>query len=100
MMHCGENFSHQIAVEKSQSHCLVTSGIYQHLRHPSYFGWFYWSVGTQIILCNPLCTVAYTVVSWKFFKERITYEERVLSKFFGEEYALYVKRSIIGIPFV
>ena len=29
-------------------HLLITTGIYAHMRHPSYVGWFYWSVGTQV----------------------------------------------------
>lgn len=23
-------------------------------RHPSYMGWFWWSIGTQLLLCNPV----------------------------------------------
>ncbi len=40
------------------------------LRHPSYFGWFYWSVGTQILLGNPVCSVLYTYAAWSFFHKR------------------------------
>ena len=29
-------------------HQLVTSGVYGYCRHPSYAGWFLWSVGTQV----------------------------------------------------
>src|SRR4051812_31669288 len=47
-------------------------------RHPSYVGWFYWSVGTQLLLCNPLCTVLYGLAAWAFFKDRIPYEEALL----------------------
>lgn len=100
MFQCGENFSHQIAVKKTKDHQLVTAGIYQYLRHPSYFGWFYWSIGTQIILCNPICTLAYAFVSWKFFKERISFEELTLVEFFGDSYREYKRRSHIGIPFI
>lgn len=42
-----------------------------YLRHPSYFGWFWWVVGTQVLLWNPLCLVGYAYVSWKFFDQRI-----------------------------
>ncbi len=40
-------------------------------RHPSYFGFFYWSVGSQILLCNPICLVGFTVSLWRFFNQRI-----------------------------
>ena len=67
------------------------------LRHPSYFGWFWWAVGTQVLLSNPVCAVAYGIISWKFFHERIRYEEHKLHQFFPE-YRAYVQRSYIGIP--
>lgn len=43
----------------------------RYLRHPSYFGWFWWCVGTQCLLCNPLCILAYAVAAWDFFRKRI-----------------------------
>jgi protein-S-isoprenylcysteine O-methyltransferase len=48
------NFTHQIAETKEKNHKLVKSGIYACLRHPSYCGFYWWSVGTQILLMNPL----------------------------------------------
>lgn len=39
---------------------------------------FCWSIGTQVVLGNPLCTLAFTAVVWHFFKERIEYEEYAL----------------------
>lgn len=44
-----------------------------YFRHPSYFGFFIWSIGTQVLLINPVCTVGYTVVTWRFFRDRIPY---------------------------
>ena len=67
----GINFTHLIATEKRDSHRLIKHGVYSISRHPSYFGWFWWSVGTQILLCNPVCTIGYAFASWSFFKERI-----------------------------
>ena len=100
MWECGKNFSHRIAFDKSKEHVLITSGIYHYLRHPSYCGWFYWSIGTQVLLGNPLCTLLYTYTAWTFFQGRIDYEERLLVQFFGSSYAQYCGRSSIGIPFI
>ncbi|CAB0002265.1 unnamed protein product [Nesidiocoris tenuis] len=69
-------------------------------RHPSYVGWFYWAVGTQLVLANPICTVAYLLASWKFFNDRITIEELTLLNFFGEDYIRYQKNVPIGLPFI
>jgi protein-S-isoprenylcysteine O-methyltransferase len=57
MVTAGQNFSHIIETgRKRQAHQLVEHGVYRYLRHPAYFGWFWWSIGTQLLLCNPLCT--------------------------------------------
>ncbi len=42
-------------------------------RHPGYLGFLIWSVGSQVLLCNPVCTVGYTIVMWRFFRDRIPY---------------------------
>ena len=100
MWTCGEYFDHQIMEQRKEGHMLVTSGIYSILRHPSYFGWFYWSVGTQILLCNPICTVIYTLASWQFFNSRIPFEEESLVRFYRQSYIDYCKSTWIGIPFI
>ncbi|CAN0535280.1 unnamed protein product, partial [Ectocarpus sp. 8 AP-2014] len=48
MWTAGSNFNHEIMQRREESHQLVTSGVYRFLRHPSYFGWFWWSLGTQV----------------------------------------------------
>ena len=42
------NFNHYVRHVKEEGHQLVTHGVYAHCRHPSYVGWFYWSIGTQV----------------------------------------------------
>jgi len=100
MVHASTNFSHIIQDTKDENHKLVTSGIYSWCRHPSYVGWFLWSIGTQLVLVNPLCFVAYSAVSFSFFKGRIYVEEYTLLLFFGEEYSKYQERVGTGIPFI
>ena len=48
MLHAGRNFNHLVQSHKSRDHKLVTTGIYGWARHPSYLGWFLWSLGTQV----------------------------------------------------
>ena len=100
MYTAGSNFTHQVADEHATGHILVKGGIYSLLRHPAYFGWFWWSIGSQVLLGNPICLVLYSIASWSFFANRIPYEEQTLSKFFGDEYIRYARRTIIGIPFI
>ncbi|CAG8696313.1 4724_t:CDS:2, partial [Ambispora leptoticha] len=100
MWHAKHNFSHQIAFRKHRDHELVTTGIYSILRHPSYFGFYYWAVGTQVLLSNPICFVGYCVVLYRFFRDRIQHEEPLLIKFFGEDYVAYRQRVRAWLPFI
>lgn len=100
MIAAGTNFNHVVQRTKDASHRLVTDGVYAYLRHPSYFGFFWWGLGTQLLLGNPLCFAAYTVVLWRFFAERIEREEKLLVAFFGNEYVVYRKSTHVGIPFI
>lgn len=94
------NFNHIVQYQKAQDHSLVTHGVYAYMRHPSYAGWFWWSIGTQIVLCNPVCIVFYAIASWKFFHERIFVEEMTLIGFFQQEYVEYQRRVGTGVPFI
>lgn len=101
MFHAGKSFNHIVQGTKAREHELITHGVFSVVRHPSYLGWFLFSVGTQLILCNPLCLIAYVYVTWQFFAERIYIEEYILLQFFGDEYSTYqdsVRHT--GIPFV
>ena len=42
------NFNHVVQSQKAKDHKLITHGVYKICRHPSYVGWFYWSIGTQV----------------------------------------------------
>ena len=97
---CGPSFNHTIQTKKRGDHKLITNGVYSTLRHPSYFGWFYWSTGSQVMLGNWLCVIGYVWAGWKFFSIRIPFEEKTLQKMFPEEYVTYAENTIIGIPFV
>ena len=71
MAKAGSNFNHTVQMKKKQGHVLVTDGIYGWLRHPSYFGFFWWGLGTQFVLGNAVCLTGYTIVLWRFFRHRI-----------------------------
>ena len=94
------NFTHKIQLTKRKNHVLVKHGIYSICRHPSYFGFFIWSVGIEIMCVNPLCTIAFTYILFKFFENRIDLEEKYLIKFFGMEYIKYKREVGILIPFI
>ncbi|KAE8660048.1 putative protein-S-isoprenylcysteine O-methyltransferase [Hibiscus syriacus] len=84
----GRSFTHLIRVRDEDHHRLATGGVYAFVRHPSYCGFLILSVGTQIMLCNPIYTVGFAVVVWRFFAAQIHYEY-FLRHFFGLEYEEY-----------
>ena len=94
------NFTHRIRYNKKDEHELITYGIYSLSRHPSYFGFYIWSVGIEIMCCNPICTIAFIIILFKFFKNRILIEEELLIQFFGDKYLEYKKNVGILIPFI
>lgn len=100
MFHAGASFNHHVQTRKANSHELVTSGIYSIFRHPSYFGFFYWGLGTQLVLGNIICFFGYGAVLWMFFSKRIKHEEDKLIEFFMDDYVKY--RSQVGtkMPFI
>jgi len=100
MIQASTNFSHAVAFQKRQGHKLVTDGIYAWFRHPSYAGFFYWALGTQLVLQNPASFVVFTIILWRFFYYRTKAEERALIKFFGEDYVRYRQRVGTKIPFI
>lgn len=97
----GESFNHYIQREHDeQRHKLVTHGIYRLFRHPSYFGYFWWVVGLEVLLGSYL-TGAWSVFKlWQFFNKRIAFEEKFLVAFFKEDYVRYRATTSTYIPFI
>ena len=78
----------------------MTTGPYAWVRHPSYFGWFYWAIGTQMLLSNFFILPLWFFAAWTFFSDRIPYEEHHLIQFFGQDYIDYAAVTPIGIPWI
>ena len=70
----GRHFTHDVKREMREGHALVTHGIYSFIRHPGYAGFFIWSIGTQVLLINPMCTLLFVALTWVFFNERYAAE--------------------------
>ena len=71
MAQAGVSFNHIPARSKKNDHVLVTWGVYSWFRHPSYFGYFIFAVGTQLVVGNKICSLLYFVILWFFFRDRI-----------------------------
>ncbi|OHT07280.1 hypothetical protein TRFO_24620 [Tritrichomonas foetus] len=96
----GKSFTHLVQYRKRAEHKLITHGIYKYIRHPGYFGFFVFAVGTQIMLKNFFSVIGFICVLWYFFYDRIKDEEEALVEFFGREYIEYRERTPTWIPFI
>ena len=80
---------------------------------------FWWAIGTQILVGNKICLVAFIVSLWTFFNNRIKCElpvcdilcgllctdfnlaeESSLVEFFGKDYDAFRRSTMTGIPFI
>ncbi|KAA8917501.1 hypothetical protein TRICI_000367 [Trichomonascus ciferrii] len=100
MVHAASNFSHTIVRKKHDDHQLVTTGVYSLSRHPSYFGFFYWALGLQMFMLNPVSFLGFAIVLWRFFNDRIADEESHLVAFFGDRYINYKRSTPTRIPYI
>ncbi|VDM31186.1 unnamed protein product [Hydatigera taeniaeformis] len=100
MWTAADNFSHYIEHTWRREHRLVRKGVYALCRHPAYVGWFFWSLGTQLLLVNPLCSFIYPLAAYLFFRNRVYFEERSLVAFFGDAYRSYQHEVPTGLPFI
>lgn len=96
----GKAFHHKVQSSRHKSHKLVTWGLYRWFRHPGYFGFYVFALGTQMMLQNPLTFAAFAVVLWHFFNDRITEEEYYLLRMFPVTYERYRAETPTWIPFI
>ena len=95
-----KNFTHLLSYEKKKEHFLMTTGFYGITRHPSYFGFLVWTIGTQLMCLNIICLIGFPIGLYIFFEDRIIEEEGLLIEFFGKDYIEYKKKVGILIPFI
>lgn len=78
---------------------LVTVGVYRYIRHPMYASlvWLCWGIYCKDVTLSGL-GLAVAVTAFLYTTARV--EERENVKRFGDEYATYMTRSKMFIPFV
>ncbi len=83
-----------------QGHRLKKDGLYQYLRHPSYFASLLSFIGFGISLNNWISLLLIAIAMFTVFTIRIKIEEKILAEQFGSEYIEYKKTTRGLIPFI
>lgn len=93
----GRRFSGLVAIQ--EGHTLVTTGIYAHIRHPSYLGVVLVMLGWALVFRSGVGLLL-TVLILVPLVARMNAEETLLSSEFGAEYEAYKSRTWRLIPYV
>ena len=94
----GINYAPDIVIMKD--HKLFTSGIYKFIRHPQYISQILSDLGAGLALLGYIVIPLVILVELPLFIMRAQYEEKLLGKFFKEDFLNYKKRSGFFIPFI
>jgi len=87
-----------VTLEIRQTHELVTTGVYRHVRHPMYAAFFLWAVAQALLLPNWIAGPAGLVGFGTLFGLRVRREERMMEAAFGDAYRAYAARTWRVIP--
>jgi len=85
------SFSPGLQIRKG--HRLVTTGVYENIRHPMYAAHLLWAAAQLLLLQNWIAGPAFLVASIPLYVARIPREEEMMEEEFGEEYRRYAERT-------
>jgi protein-S-isoprenylcysteine O-methyltransferase Ste14 len=93
----GRRFTGLVAIQ--EGHRLQTTGLYRHVRHPSYTGMLLYMVGFVLVF---RCWLGLLLVAGTLLVllARMDSEESLLESEFGEEYVSYRRRTWRLVPWV
>lgn len=94
----GNYYTQDIVILKD--HKLVKSGLYRFVRHPQYITQILSDLGAGIALLNYLIIPIVLFIELPLFILRALYEEKLLLKYFKEEFLNYKKHSGFIFPFI
>ncbi|MBI2569286.1 MAG: isoprenylcysteine carboxylmethyltransferase family protein [Candidatus Schekmanbacteria bacterium] len=92
----GRMFTVDVAVQRD--HALVETGVYRHVRHPSYTGLLVAFLGLGVYFANWLSLGVLLVPIGLALANRIAVEEAALARAFGPDYAAYRARTKRLLP--
>ena len=93
----GDNYSQDIIIKKD--HQLITTGPFSYIRHPQYFSQILINIG------GTTATLSYvlgflTLIEIPIYIMRALLEDKLLAKYFADQFSAYKKKSGFMIPFI
>lgn len=92
----GNNWSPLLEIR--EKHQLITTGIYQYIRHPMYAALYLFIIGTGVLSANSILLVVPFIVFSILCYIRISDEEKMMINWFGDEYWLYKNNTGMFFP--
>lgn len=89
-----------VSLDLREDHKLITSGVYQWVRHPMYTAFWLWAVAQALLLPNWVAGLAGIVGFGTLYFLRVGHEERMMLDGFGEEYRAYMARTKRLVPWI
>lgn len=93
----GENYSQEIVILKN--HSLVTKGAFRFIRHPQYISQIILDIGGGLATLS-FIVLPVALIQIPFIIMRATREEKLLEKYFKDDFKDYKKKSGFMIPFI
>lgn len=96
--HLGKYFVTKVQI--TSDHKLITEGLYEWIRHPSYTGLILGFLGAILFLQAPLAAGLFVALGIPAYLYRIKVEERALLSAFGQQYENYMGRTYALLPYI
>lgn len=93
----GDNYSQEVLIHRH--HKLVTKGVFKTIRHPQYLSQILMDLGAGIAVMSYL-VVPLAIIEIPILIMRASLEDRLLEKYFKEEFKKYKSGSGFMIPFI
>ncbi len=92
-----ESYSQEVLIHKD--HVLVISGIFRFVRHPQYLAQMLMDLGAAAALLSYI-VIPFAIIEIPLLVMRAVMEEKLLEKYFKDDYKEYKKKSGFFIPFI
>ncbi len=87
-----------VSLDLREGHKLVTSGIYEKVRHPMYSAFWLWAVAQPFLLSNWIAGFSGIIGFGTLYFLRVGQEEKMMEEEFGDQYREYCQRTKRIIP--